>query len=99
MECSGRRRLLAHRFQEIRKRGGLGRQVTGTIGDLYATLAEDVMGTPIGKFPTATGKLSALMRNRRIPFPRISLCPVAIMLVAASCELGRVGSPHHALVS
>jgi hypothetical protein len=36
-------------------------QVTGTIGDLYTTLAEDVMGTPIGKFPTATGKISALV--------------------------------------
>jgi len=36
-------------------------QVTGTIGDLYVTIAEDVMGTDIDKFPTATGKISHIV--------------------------------------
>jgi len=40
---------------------GMHSQVTGTIGDLYVTLAEDVMGASIGKFPTATGKVSTII--------------------------------------
>jgi hypothetical protein len=40
---------------------GMHSQVTGTIGDLYTTVAEDVMGVDIGRFPTATGKLSAVV--------------------------------------
>jgi hypothetical protein len=35
--------------------------VTGTIGDLYLTLADEVMGAQAGKFPSATRKLSALV--------------------------------------
>lgn len=31
-----------------------------TVGDLYLTLAEEVMGAPIGKFPSATKKLSEI---------------------------------------
>jgi len=40
---------------------GMHSQVTGTIGDLYVTLAEEVMGVNIGKFPTATGKVSSIV--------------------------------------
>lgn len=40
---------------------GMHSQVTGTIGDLFVTLAEDVMGTNIGRFPTATGKISHIV--------------------------------------
>src|SRR5215471_8270836 len=36
-------------------------QLTGTIGDLHLTLADDVMNAGLGKFPTATKKLSALL--------------------------------------
>ena len=36
-------------------------RVTGTIGDTYLTLADDVLQAGIGKFPTATKKLSALV--------------------------------------
>jgi hypothetical protein len=32
--------------------------MTGTVGDLYLTLAEEIMKAPIGKFPSATQKLS-----------------------------------------
>jgi hypothetical protein len=39
---------------------GMHSRVTGTIGDLYVTLAEDVLGTKI-EFPTATRKLSQIV--------------------------------------
>jgi hypothetical protein len=40
---------------------GLHSRMTGTFGDLYLTLADDVMNAGIRKFPTATKKLSALL--------------------------------------
>jgi len=40
---------------------GMHSQLTGTIGDLYTTVAEVVIGVDIGRFPTATGKLSAIV--------------------------------------
>ncbi len=33
-------------------------RVAGTVGDLYLTLAEEVIGLPLGKFPTADKKLT-----------------------------------------
>jgi 4-hydroxy-3-methylbut-2-enyl diphosphate reductase IspH len=36
---------------------GLHTRVTGTVGDLYLTLAEEVIGAKIGDFPTADKKL------------------------------------------
>ena len=36
-------------------------RVTGTVGDLYLTLAEEVVGAPIGKFPTADKKLTGIV--------------------------------------
>src|SRR5436190_1782218 len=48
--------------------GGLGRlakgkhtRITGTVGDIYLTLADEVMQAGLGKFPTATRKLGALL--------------------------------------
>ena len=35
--------------------------VTGTVGDVYLTLADEVLGAGIGKFPTATKKLGTLL--------------------------------------
>jgi hypothetical protein len=35
--------------------------ITGTVGDVYLTLADEVLGAGLGKFPTATGKVSALL--------------------------------------
>lgn len=40
---------------------GLHSRMTGTIGDLYLTLADDVMNAGLGKFPTATKKFSGLL--------------------------------------
>jgi hypothetical protein len=36
-------------------------KVTGTVGDLYLTLADEVMNAGIGKFPTATGKITEIL--------------------------------------
>ena len=36
---------------------GLHTRMTGTVGDLYLTLAEEVMGARIGKFPSGDKKL------------------------------------------
>jgi hypothetical protein len=36
-------------------------RMTGTVGDLYLTLAEDVMGAHIGQFPTATRRLPEVL--------------------------------------
>ena len=48
--------------------GGLGplakgrhTRVTGTVGDVYLTLADEVMRAGLGKFPTATRELGALL--------------------------------------
>ncbi len=40
---------------------GLHTRVTGTVGDLYLTLAEEVVGRPIGEFPTADKKLTEIV--------------------------------------
>jgi len=40
---------------------GMHSKVTGTVGDLHLTLADDVMNAGIGKFPTATRKLNAIL--------------------------------------
>jgi hypothetical protein len=42
---------------------GVHTRTTGTVGDLYLTLADDVLGAGIGKFPTATKKISELVRG------------------------------------
>jgi hypothetical protein len=36
-------------------------RVTGTVGDVYLTLADEVLGAGIGKFPTATKKIGTLL--------------------------------------
>jgi hypothetical protein len=36
-------------------------QLTGTIGDLHLTLADEIMGAGIGQFPTSTHKISELL--------------------------------------
>ncbi|MBM3740838.1 MAG: DUF1552 domain-containing protein [Acidobacteria bacterium] len=48
--------------------GGLGKlakgrhtRITGTAGEVYLTLADEVVGAGLGKFPTASKKLSALL--------------------------------------
>ena len=36
-------------------------RITGTVGDVYLTLADEVVGAGIGKFPTATKKLGDML--------------------------------------
>jgi hypothetical protein len=36
-------------------------RITGTVGDVYLTVADEILGAGIGKFPTATKKLGALV--------------------------------------
>src|SRR5436190_601324 len=40
---------------------GMHSSLTGTVGDLYLTLADEVMGAQAGKFPSASNKLSDLV--------------------------------------
>jgi hypothetical protein len=40
---------------------GMHSKVTGTIGDLYLTLADDIMQSGLGKFPTASKTMSLLL--------------------------------------
>jgi hypothetical protein len=40
---------------------GLHTRVTGTVGDLYLTLAEEVVGARISSFPTGDRKLSEIV--------------------------------------
>jgi hypothetical protein len=40
---------------------GLHTRTTGTLGDLYLTLSEEVLGARIEKFPTASRKLSEVV--------------------------------------
>ena len=35
-------------------------KMTGTVGDLYLTLADNVMGASLGQFPTASRKLTGI---------------------------------------
>jgi hypothetical protein len=42
-------------------RTGLHTRVTGTFGDLYLTLADDVMGAGLGRFPTSERKLDGIL--------------------------------------
>ena len=36
-------------------------RMTGTVGDVYVTVADEIVGAGIGKFPTATKKLGSLL--------------------------------------
>jgi hypothetical protein len=40
---------------------GMHTKATGTVGDLYFTLANDVMQAGLAKFPTATKRLTAVL--------------------------------------
>ncbi|MEZ5398646.1 MAG: DUF1552 domain-containing protein [Bryobacteraceae bacterium] len=40
---------------------GLHTEVTGTVGDVYRTLADEVLKAPLGKFPTSEQKLSVVV--------------------------------------
>jgi hypothetical protein len=40
---------------------GMHTKITGTVGDLYLTLADDVMNAGVGKFPTASRKITDIL--------------------------------------
>jgi len=40
---------------------GMHSRVMGTIGDLYLTVADDIMGAGLGKFPTASKKMTEIL--------------------------------------
>ncbi len=40
---------------------GLHTRTTGSLGDLYLTMAEEIVGTRVGAFPTAGGKMTGLV--------------------------------------
>ena len=42
---------------------GLHTRTTGTIGDLYLTVADDIMGAKLGKFPTSSRRMSELVSS------------------------------------
>jgi len=56
---SGLAMILAGGIRRLAK--GRHSKITGTVGDLYLTLADEVMQTGLGKFPTATKRVSAVL--------------------------------------
>src|SRR6476620_4231264 len=56
---SGLAMILAGGINRLAK--GRHTRITGTVGDVYLTLADEVMGAGIGKFPTATKTLGTLL--------------------------------------
>ena len=56
---SGLAMLMAGGVGKIAK--GRHTRVTGTVGDIYLTVADEIVGAGIGKFPTATKKISSLL--------------------------------------
>ena len=46
---------------DARLANGAHTRITGTVGDVYMTIADHVLGAGIGKFPTATKKIGALL--------------------------------------
>src|SRR6185369_3119056 len=58
-KCSGLAMIVAGHAGKLAT--GQHTKVMGTAGDLYLTLADDVLGAGLGKFPTATRKLTGLL--------------------------------------
>jgi hypothetical protein len=56
---SGLAMILAGGINRLAK--GKHTRITGTVGDIYLTLADEVLQAGLGKFPTATKKLGALL--------------------------------------
>src|SRR5579871_2319653 len=56
---SGLAMLVAGGSKKLAK--GAHTRITGTVGDVYMTVADQVMGAGIGKFPTATKQIGALL--------------------------------------
>lgn len=58
-KCSGLAMIVAGHAGRLAT--GTHTQATGTAGDLYLTVADDILKAGIGKFPTATRKIGNLV--------------------------------------
>jgi hypothetical protein len=58
-KTSGMSAILAGHASGVKM--GIHTAITGTLGDLYLTLAEEAMGARIGKFPSANRKLNEII--------------------------------------
>jgi hypothetical protein len=58
-KCSGLAMIVAGHAGRLKT--GDHTRVMGTLGDLYLTVADEVMGANLGKFPTAAKKLTAIL--------------------------------------
>lgn len=58
-KCSGLAMIVAGHTGKLKT--GMHSRVMGTIGDLYWTVADDILGVGLGKFPTASKKLTEIV--------------------------------------
>ena len=58
-KCSGLAMILAGHAGRLKT--GSHTRVMGTVGDLYLTVADEIMGANMGKYPTASKKISAIV--------------------------------------
>src|SRR6266849_3729059 len=58
-KCSGRAMIVAGHAGRLKT--GSHTRVMGTIGDLYLTLADDIMEANLGRFPTASKKIGEIL--------------------------------------
>jgi hypothetical protein len=58
-KCSGLAMIVAGGLPRLKR--GTHSRVMGTIGDLYLTIADDVMGAGLGRFPTASQKMGEIL--------------------------------------
>ncbi len=58
-KCSGLAMIVAGHLPRLKT--GAHSRVMGTVGDLYLTLADEIMGAGLGKFPTATQKIGEIV--------------------------------------
>ena len=58
-KCSGLAMIVAGHAGKLKT--GMHSRVMGTIGDLYLTVADDIVGAGLGKFPTASKKMTQVL--------------------------------------
>ena len=58
-KCSGLAMIVAGHLPKLKT--GVHSRVMGTVGDLYLTVADEIMGAGLGKFPTASQKMGEIV--------------------------------------
>ena len=58
-KCSGLAMIVAGGLPHLKT--GMHSRVMGTVGDLYLTLADDILGAGLGKFPTASRRVGEIV--------------------------------------